>query len=133
MYFCTQKQTQMKTLITITCLLLMANASISQETKHIHDDTFYELHLHEQQVDAHQYKMNESTPSNQNEFVLRWEGTQKIDKVILVKEDHSEFTFIGGEIKEDVLVKNLSEGIYYVGYYFNNVCISRETIVVGNI
>ena len=77
-------------------------------------------------------EMESPTTENLYEVNLQWNSSESINKVILVKKDQSEITFVGGIVEQNLIVKNLSKGIYYVGYYFNNVCISRETIEVGD-
>jgi len=122
----------MKTLIiTITCLTIITNISFSQH-KQFGEDTFYNSFSDEGNYGP-------SLPDNESpdaehlfEVNLQWNYSESINKVILVKKDQSEITFIGGIIEQNLIVKNLSKGIYYVGYYFNNVCVSQETIEVGD-
>ena len=110
----------------------MTNISFSQH-KQFDEDIFFNSFSDEGGYGTSLAENESPTYDHLFEVNLRWDSSETINKVILVKEDHSEFTFIGGEIKEDILVKNLSEGIYYVGYYFNSICISQETIVVGSL
>ena len=60
-----------------------------------------------------------------------WKSIEKVDRVVLIKSDQSEVFIIAGDLTKDIVVKDLGEGTYYIGYFLGRVSIATETLIVG--
>lgn len=122
----------MKNLFTITCLAIMTNITFSQHQQ-LGEDIFLNSYGGVEVNSEVVQTENESVLSSRSQEVnLNWNTEEKINKIILIKEDYSDITIIGGEFKQGVLVKDLTKGLYHVGYFLDNTCVTTSTIVVGS-
>lgn len=119
----------MKRLITITCLVIIHNFTYSQINRFNEAgflNTFTSAFNNGMSTSSVHPKINHHVSVH-----LHWDALKPIDKVILVKSDLSSITMIAGSFEDQIVINDLEIGTYYVGYYFNKICIGKETLLVA--
>ncbi|MEJ6506366.1 MAG: hypothetical protein QNK70_05825 [Crocinitomicaceae bacterium] len=118
----------MNRIVTIICLVIISNITFSQQ-KQLHEDIF--LHSFTSDGDSGPSYVDKPFEKERYHINLEWKSIEKVDRVILIKSDQSEVFIIAGDLKKDIVVKDLGEGTYYIGYFLGRISIATETLIVG--